>query len=179
MLDSRTPAAQFPEEEASRSQDLEAEIGRLMLETRLWRVANSAQWVAWGIIQATIPDMANCDTTDTVVASSSSASLPTERETSPKDLNHDEHDRTDRRWEASTSQNRQRQQRWSAVDATAHPLYMSTDAESECEVDGGFDYLGYAQERAMLFWGDVVQLGIVPRSDLPADLLPKLKIIEY
>ena len=179
MLDNRTPAGQLLEEEASRSQDLEAEIERLMLETRLWRVANSAQWVAWGVIQATIPDMADCDNTGRAVPSSS-ATLPTERETSPKGLNHGRHGGTDCRREAPTSRDGQQQQQQRSGDVTAaDPSSFSIDAEVDCEIDDGFDYLGYAQERAMLFWGDVLQLGIVSKSDLPADLLPKLKIIKY
>ena len=36
---------------------MEEEAGRLMAETRLWRLANSAQWVAWGIVQAQVPGM--------------------------------------------------------------------------------------------------------------------------
>lgn len=32
----------------------EAEIQQYMRQTRLWRVANSAQWVAWGIVQAKV-----------------------------------------------------------------------------------------------------------------------------
>lgn len=35
----------------------EAEVQHLMRQTRLWRVANSAQWVAWGIVQAKVPEM--------------------------------------------------------------------------------------------------------------------------
>jgi choline kinase len=35
----------------------ETEIQHLMRQTRLWRVANSAQWVAWGIVQAKVPAM--------------------------------------------------------------------------------------------------------------------------
>ena len=42
-----------------------------------------------------------------------------------------------------------------------------------------FDYLAYAQERAMFFWGDILQLGIAKRKDLPAKLLEKAKIVEY
>ncbi len=52
------------------------------------------------------------------------------------------------------------------------------DDEGEAEEEE-FDYLGYAQERAMFFWGDVLQLGIVKREDLPRELLEKVKIVEY
>lgn len=36
---------------------LEMEVQRLMRQQRLWRVINSAQWVAWGIVQAKVPGM--------------------------------------------------------------------------------------------------------------------------
>lgn len=57
MLDSRGLPGQYREEEKSREEKTEAEIKRLMHETRIWRVANSAQWVAWGIVQAKVPGM--------------------------------------------------------------------------------------------------------------------------
>lgn len=35
----------------------EAQVQFLMRQTRLWRVINSAQWAAWGVVQAKIPGM--------------------------------------------------------------------------------------------------------------------------
>lgn len=35
----------------------EAEVQFFMRQTRLWRVINSAQWVAWGVVQAKVPGM--------------------------------------------------------------------------------------------------------------------------
>ena len=51
--------------------------------------------------------------------------------------------------------------------------------EVEEEEEEEFDYLAYAQERALFFWGDVLQLGIVRREDLPAALLDEVKVLEY
>jgi len=51
--------------------------------------------------------------------------------------------------------------------------------ETPEEEEEEFDYLGYAQERAMFFWGDVLQLGIVKREDLPKELLDNVKIVEF
>jgi choline kinase len=34
---------------------IEAEVQGLLREARLWRAANSAQWVTWGIVQAKVP----------------------------------------------------------------------------------------------------------------------------
>lgn len=36
---------------------MEANVQHLMKQQRLWRVINSAQWVAWGIVQAKVPGM--------------------------------------------------------------------------------------------------------------------------
>ncbi|KAJ9268210.1 hypothetical protein DTO212C5_5752 [Paecilomyces variotii] len=38
-------------------ESMEIEVQNLMRDTRLWRVANSAMWVAWGIVQAKVPGM--------------------------------------------------------------------------------------------------------------------------
>ncbi|KAI0886145.1 kinase-like protein [Annulohypoxylon maeteangense] len=55
MLDSRAPPGGWKEEERRRESEAEAQIEALMEETRIWRVANSAQWVAWGLMQTNIP----------------------------------------------------------------------------------------------------------------------------
>lgn len=57
MLDARVPAGGWKEEEQKRDEASEKRISELLEETKLWRVANSAQWVAWGIHQAHIPGL--------------------------------------------------------------------------------------------------------------------------
>jgi choline kinase len=42
-----------------------------------------------------------------------------------------------------------------------------------------FDYLAYAQDRAMFFWGDIVGLGIVKKEELPKELLGRLKVVDH
>ncbi|EGS22941.1 choline kinase-like protein [Thermochaetoides thermophila DSM 1495] len=55
-LDSRmNPSGSWREEEQRKEEETEAKVRELMEETRLWRTANSAQWVAWGIVQAKVP----------------------------------------------------------------------------------------------------------------------------
>lgn len=51
------PSWQQSQAEKSNEEELDAEIKSLMHQTRLWRVINSAQWVAWGIVQAKTPGM--------------------------------------------------------------------------------------------------------------------------
>lgn len=55
MLDARAPPGGWIEEERRREELLERQVDELMEETRLWRAANSAMWVAWGIVQAKVP----------------------------------------------------------------------------------------------------------------------------
>jgi len=52
-------------------------------------------------------------------------------------------------------------------------LSLTTEDENE------FDYLAYAQERAMFFWGDLLSLGVISAHELPPKLLPKLKVVNY
>lgn len=57
MLDARVPPGGWKEEEKKREEATEQRVQELMEETKLWRTANSAQWVAWGIVQAKIPGL--------------------------------------------------------------------------------------------------------------------------
>lgn len=52
----------------------------------------------------------------------------------------------------------------------------NNEAEEEHEE---FDYLGYAQHRAMFFWGDMLQMGLVKEDELPADMREKIKVVPY
>lgn len=146
MLDSRAPPAQIAEEERERDEATESEIARLMLEARIWRVANSAQWVAWGIVQAKIPQMHHLTPPPPPPAQNTLDSDPLSPETAA--LAQDAHDK--------------------------RPEEGGDEPEEE-----EFDYLGYAQERAMFFWGDVVQLGLVRREELPEGVRGRIKVVEY
>ncbi|CAP94133.1 Pc16g14630 [Penicillium rubens Wisconsin 54-1255] len=48
------------------------------------------------------------------------------------------------------------------------------DAEIE-EDEGDFDYLAYAQDRVMFFWGDLLSLNLIKPEELPAPLLEHVK----
>ena len=170
MLDSRAPPAQIAEEEKQREEFLENEIQRLANETRLWRVANSAQWVAWGIVQAKVPGM-----------DEALEALKTKKEGTPKSedtINQTHNPRAhldsdplspEMAGLAEDAHNKRPQ----CIEGTVN------EGDSLEEEEEEFDYLGYAQERAMFFWGDVLQLGIVKREELPDSLLEKVKIVEY
>lgn len=117
MLDARVPQGEWTAAERAREEQSESQVAELMEETRLWRPANSAMWVAWGAVQAKVPGL-------------------------------------------------------DAVEGTGHM------EEEEMEVDE-FDYLSYAQDRAMFFWGDIVQMGLVKKEELPETLRANLKIVEH
>ena len=170
MLDSRAPMAQI-EEEKRQDETVDKEVEKLVVETRHWRIANSAQWVAWGIVQAKVPGMDDAleaqktstpNSEDTIMQApqahlgSHSLSLET-REPSQND----------------------KEQRPEGSKEVPNKGLDEEEEEEEEEKEEDFDYLGYAQERAMFFWGDILQLGIVKREDLPKELLEKVKVVEY
>ncbi|KAL5328340.1 hypothetical protein ACEPPN_001839 [Leptodophora sp. 'Broadleaf-Isolate-01'] len=145
-LDSRTPAgstvdlqsSNYNEEEAKREQETERQVQELLKEVRIWRVANSAQWVAWGIVQAVVPGL----------------------EDNQSEISKEE---------ASSE----------SIVSEAQETKENGDKASEADEEEEFDYLAYAQDRAMFFWGDVISLGIVDKAELPEELLKKVKIVEY
>lgn len=149
MLDSRAPPGStsqsynYAEEEEQRLKATEQEVERLREEARVWRVANTAQWVAWGIVQAKLPE------------------LDAEAERDVKEDSEEGNgvlgsDKLEPVYEAKAKE-------------------MAIEEEEEDE----FDYLAYAQERAMFFWGDVVGLGIVKKEELPEGLWERCKVVDY
>ncbi|KAK1244499.1 hypothetical protein MKX07_003298 [Trichoderma sp. CBMAI-0711] len=112
MLDARYPGGDWNAVEKAREEQVDQQVRELIEEARLWQPANSAQWVAWGIVQAKVP----------------------------------------------------------GLDGMA--------ANEELGADD-FDYLSYAQDRAMFFWGDVVQLGLVKLEELPEALRARIKLVKY
>ncbi len=132
MLDARVPVGGWVEEERRREELLERQVDELVAETRLWRAANSAMWVAWGIVQAKIPGF----------------SLTGDDKAAAGD------------------------------DSKAGGDGGGDDADKQ-EEEAQFDYLAYAQERALFVLGDCVQAGLVRLEDLPADVQTKVKRIDW
>ncbi|KAL8656724.1 MAG: hypothetical protein Q9210_000065 [Variospora velana] len=145
-LDSRAPPAQVTEEMKIREEAVEREVERLTNEARIWRPANSAQWVAWGIVQAKVPGM-----DEALEAKKSSAGA-----------------------EAGNPRR--------ALDPPSADTEEKRSEEVSGEDEGGedeFDYLAYARERAMFFWGDLLQMGLVKEEELPEELRERVKVVEY
>lgn len=117
MLDARGSSSQsLVEEERAREEKSDGVVQELVEETMLWRGANSAQWVAWGIIQAKMG------------AAAAEGGEHGEEEGAGKEQNGSE----------------------------------GEEGAGEHE----FDYLSYAQDRALLFLGDCLRMGIVTREEL-------------
>ena len=157
MLDARTPPGALStqsKEEAAQKAAEDQEVARLIRETRIWRLANTVQWVAWGIIQAKVPGMPHFG--------------PTE-ETEPGQENE----------EKSRADLGERGEEYRELAAQEQQQSEEADASEKEEVEEEFNYLGYAQHRALFFWADAIQLGLVKAEDLPEELRGKVKTVPY
>lgn len=175
----------YSREEAEREAETARQVKFLMEETRVWRIANSAQWVAWGIVQAKIPELDAqgealphpCGET-VLPHPCGETSLPHPcGETSLPHPCGEEKPYDGHREGEHTHENK----RPEGLKAEAL-LHGESVKEAEAEAAGEedeFDYLAYAQDRAMFFWGDVLGLGLVKREELPEELLERVKIVEY
>ena len=161
MLDSRAPMAQI-EEEKRQDEAVESEVKKLVTETRLWRTANSAQWVAWGIVQAKVPGM-----DEALEAQKNSTPKSEDTIIQAPQAHLDSDPLSQEIGELAQDAHEKRPESREEVPQEGH------------EEEEEFDYLGYAQERAMFFWGDVLQLGIVKSEDLPEELRNKVKVVNY
>ncbi|KAE8442352.1 hypothetical protein EG329_003423 [Mollisiaceae sp. DMI_Dod_QoI] len=206
-LDSRTPgggsssdlaataAYDYREEEAQRERDTERQVAELLKEVRIWRVANSAQWVAWGIVQAKVPELDKGKSGSTFTSSMASGDAETKVlngemiTEEPVGLNGFEDadgfgdgfgdgvgdgDGVDSYPRVSGGK------RPEGLKAEALLAGESTkEAEGLEDEEDEFDYLAYAQDRAMFFWGDIVGLGLVKKEELPEDVGEKLRFVGY
>lgn len=169
----------YLEEEAKREAQIEKEVKNLMLEAKLWRVACSAQWVAWGIVQAKVPELEKLEAEAAAAASSAvdgseqgrprMLSDPLTPEVLLKRESH-EHDQRPGGLVAETMRD----------GGDARLARREEEAEEAMEEDDEeFSYLDYAHERALFFWGDVLQLGLVKEEDLPEGLRKSLMVVPY
>lgn len=154
MLDNRAPPSQIAADEKRREEATESEVQRLIQEARIWRPANSAQWVAWGIVQAKVPGM-----NEALEARKFSRELQS-NQANPGS--------------GSSSP---------SIEQVAKGPGTKRPEDSESgedeDMEGEFDYLSYARERAMFFWGDLLQMGLVKREELPEELRERVKIVKY
>ena len=173
MLDSRAPPGDrhsYSEQEALNERKVEEESRRLMAETRLWRVACSAFWIAWGMVQARIPGMPDFDSKE--ADESGAAENAAVLDSATKEVGDEAH-AEDKQSEVSATMSESVNDRDEPSRADVLDKQDAEDDEEE------FDYLGYAQERAMFFWGDAITLGLVKAEELPEEVRKRVKKVEY
>lgn len=141
------PSWQQAQAEKSYEDDQDAQIRHLMRQARLWRVMNSAQWVAWGIVQAKVPGM-EAGIAEMVGGSSSNGA--------------------DTNGELTHAHNS------NGTTTKTPPVDPDID-------EVAFDYLAYAQDRAMFFWSDLLTLNLVNENEFPAPMVEHLRsrMVEY
>lgn len=171
MLDSRAPSGGqvqegYAVEEQRRIADVERRVEELMVEARWWRVANSAQWVAWGIVQANIPELEEYD----AACRTPSARAPGEEVGGMETL-----DLEDGVVDGAVDGGEAAEAAGEAGDVAGE----GDSGEEGNKEDDEFDYVAYAQDRAMFFWGDCVALGLVKLEDLPKNVQEAVKIVDY
>ena len=175
MLDARTPAP-APQQQQQQQQprsdtpadapaddpDEAGAMERLLHETRIWRMANTAQWVAWGIVQAKVPGMPHFpddddDDDDCVVPGD-----PSDPDRDPATPSSSDSD-TD----------------LAAKQQAAAAAHIAHDGEASSAAAAAFDYLGYAQHRALFFWGDAMQWRLCAPDALAPELRDRIKTVPY
>ncbi|KAH9870179.1 hypothetical protein J1614_007102 [Plenodomus biglobosus] len=169
MLDSRAPPGEkFAEQEAIAERQTEEEVRRLLAETKLWRLANSAMWVAWGIVQAHIPGMPDFEAQKKEAAQNLDAMLDGE----PTDKG------------AMTEAEEKDQNGIVSSEKMPKDVDASEQADQDADLfkkqdEEEFDYLSYAHDRSLFVWGDAIRMGIVKAEELPEELRQRVKIVEY
>ena len=91
-------------------------------------MSNSAQWVAWGLVQAHVPGMPDIKDDGTIASNTPTSTATDGKKETPShtEMDAEEKAQVDKEIEAD---------------------------QEEKEEDAEFDYLSYARDRAMLFWG--------------------------
>ena len=185
------PMDAYDAEERAREKAQEEEIQRLLRETRLWRLANSAMWVAWGIVQAKVPELDEKEESKTKRAKSIVEGVvdkvkelttigggKTASEGGDGDGGKEKPDGAQddhRKPEKSQGGGDDEKDKTDETKESNAPSSPSTeDPEEETEE---YDYLAYAHDRALFFWGDCVQMGIVKEDELPESLRKSLKLV--
>ncbi|KAL1957503.1 hypothetical protein VTO42DRAFT_5966 [Malbranchea cinnamomea] len=168
-LDSHIPytplSSQADQESREHDGTLDAETAKLLREVRLWRVANSAQWVAWGIVQAKIPGLEEALAAAAAASSfAESSNAQTENDASESSSTAQDGSDTDASYQAN--------------HANLGHLGSTEQVMQEVEADEAadeFDYLAYAQDRALFFWADLMSLGLVKEEDFPEGMVNHIK----
>jgi choline kinase len=169
MLDSRAPPGQsYQEQEAVSERQTEEEARRLMAETKLWRLACSAMWVAWGIVQAHVPGLPDFDAEEKNPQGESESAALLDGATAEVQAKAE----ADKQSEAVSQEKVKETEEKMICIGEDTDLFKSQEDEE-------FDYLAYSQDRAMFFWGDAMLMGLIKAEELPEELVKRVKLVDY
>ncbi|KAF3481154.1 choline kinase [Arthroderma uncinatum] len=159
-LDNYTPAVPFSiSEDEQVDEELETEVQKLLHEVRVWRIANSAQWVAWGIVQAKVPGI------EAALAETNLPVAPAPGSSGDATSSNGENEDT---VTTPTQETVDVQQMLAASDQALQEAQVDEAADE-------FDYLAYAQDRALFFWADILAIGLIKEEELPKEMLEHIK----
>ena len=178
MLDSRAPPAPYTDDEKAREEATRKEIERLLKETRLWRVANSAQWVAWGIVQAKVDGM-NEALAAIRASKKGLARRIVDKIAHQAAKRHRAADGTGPDAAESNAEDTDAEADAEVEQVRTNPEPPHPPHEHETDDEAGFDYLAYAQDRALFFWGDLLEMGLIKETDLPDEVVRAAKRVSY
>jgi choline kinase len=184
VLGAQQPGNDYEKEEREREVRTEERVQFLLNEAKWWRVANSAQWVAWGIVQAKVPELEEKNDKEEGEngVEGEEKSVEKDDKSTKADTNGDNNNNnttstptTDQKVEEEVNPASSKEVKGES------PAENNTTQKEEVpeEEEAEFDYLAYAQDRAMFFWGDVVTLGLIDKEELPQKLRDRLKVVEY
>jgi choline kinase len=180
MLDSRLPPGdRYQEQEALAERQIEEETRRLLAETKLWRLANSAMWVAWGIVQAHVPGLPDFDAEEKKKAAAEAAAAAHQH---PDSQAAAELESTTAEIRAAAEAGKQQDGIVSTEKAEQNGSGMAGEQDADLfkpQDEEEFDYLSYANDRAMFVWGDALRMGVVKAEELPEELRSRVKMVEY
>jgi choline kinase len=136
-------------------------------------------WVAWGIVQAHVPGLPDFDALDKQAKqANASASNPSaaaaELDSATAEMQAEAEAEEKKAGAGIVSEKAEEQ-------ATGD---NKTQAEQDADLfkpqdEEEFDYLAYANDRAMFVWGDAIRMGIVRAEDVPEELRSRAKVVEY
>ena len=167
MLDARISQGRWKEEERRREDEKEGTMRELMEETKLWRLINSAQWVAWGIVQAKISKLEDDQEQGTPTVMGEQDEDQRKEQDSCRSVDEPEVvEPGQTKWKFGQHDD-------NVPEEAPWPLHVEQPAAEE------FDYLGYAHERAMFVLGDCIEMGILTWDNLDESVRQKVKIVTY
>jgi choline kinase len=162
------------EKSAEHERKIEEEVDRLLEEATLWRAATSVLWVAWAIVQADLdkeliePAMCEDDDPDSTPVHDHQKLRKGSMDPSSKTC-------SEPKRKASETAPSMRASKGIPNGITAEKMVNGEHSKKE---EDAFDYLGCAQDRVLVFWGDVVNLGIISAAELPERVQRRIKICD-